>query len=89
MAVEAKTRRARVLPCLQHPIVLQGVPTNVGEERAILTVTAMKAISQRVSLVTRCVRRSGVEDSIRGNTSAGRNCYDVRGVHAHFPFFAL
>ena len=34
-------------------------------------VTAMKASSPRVSVLTRGVRRSHVEDSIRGNAAAG------------------
>jgi hypothetical protein len=34
VAVKAKTRRVRDLPCLQHPIVLQGVMANVGEKRS-------------------------------------------------------
>lgn len=31
----------------------------------------MKALTQRISWLTRCIRRSGVEDCTRGNVSMG------------------
>lgn len=86
VAVKSKTRHARVLLCLQRPIALQGVITNVGEERDHIDghsdeghltegffVDAMRQTFPRRRLDT-------------GKSVLGLYSYNVRGVHSHFPF---